>query len=125
MGIIPFLGVPGFIKVQTTDNKAWPDVSSCAGLVLNVKSTSTPASYEGWRVAFGSDASGCGKFFARGFKADLSAPEGDFGEVQIPFDEFTKCWDDASGDAIQTCQDKPEFCPSTSRLQDLQTVSIW
>merc|ERR1712048_982654 len=77
------------------------------GLVLNVKSTSTPAAYQGWRVAFGSDKSGCGKFFARGFKADFNAPE------------------DGSGDAIETCADKPEFCPTTSRLQSLQTVSIW
>lgn len=122
---IPSLGVPGFIKVSTSDSKPWPDVSSCTGLVLNVKSTSTPSSYGGYRVAFGSDKSGCGKFFARGFKADFSAPEDDFGDVQVPFDQFTKCWDDGSGDAIQTCQDKPEFCPTQERLQKLQTVSIW
>merc|ERR1712032_709528 len=29
---IPRLGVPGFIKVQTTDSKGWPDVSGCTGL---------------------------------------------------------------------------------------------
>jgi len=125
VAIIPRLGVPGFIKVQTTDAKGYPDVSGCEGLVLNVKSTSTPAAYQGWRAAFGSDASGCGKFFARGFKADFNAPEDDFGEVQVPFNQFTKCWDDGSGDAIETCADKPEFCPPTSRLQALQTLSIW
>jgi len=125
VAIIPSLGVPGFIKVSTSDSKPWADVSSCTGLVLNVKSTSTPAAYQGWRVAFGADKSGCGKFFARGFKADFNAPEDDFGEVRVPFDQFTKCWDDGSGDAIETCADKPEFCPSTERLQSLQTVSIW
>merc|ERR1712070_434514 len=91
----------------------------------NVKSTSTPADYKGYRVNFGLDKSGCGKFFARGFKADFSAPEGDFGEVKVPFNQFTKCWDDGSGDAIQTCADKPEFCPTADRLKALQTLSVW
>lgn len=122
---IPRLGVPGFIKVSTSDSKGFPDVSSCQGLTLNVKSTSMPALYQGYRVDFGNDASGCGKFFARGFKADFAAPEGEFGEVKVPFNQFTKCWDDGSGDAIQTCADKPEFCPTTARLQSLQTISVW
>lgn len=125
VAIIPRLGVPGFIKAQTSDSKSFPDVSSCEGLTLNVKSTSTPASYGGYRVNFGSDRSGCGKFFARGYKADFTAPDGEFGEVKVPFNKFTKCWDDASGDAIQTCADKPEFCPTAERLSKLQTLSVW
>merc|ERR1712048_80618 len=123
--IVPSLNAPGFIKASTVDLQKFPDVSSCAGLALTVRSTSTPAQYPGYRVSFGNDKSGCGKFFARGFKANLAAPEGDFGTVKIPFTQFTKCWDDGTGDAIQTCSDKPEFCPPSSRLADLETLSIW
>lgn len=123
--IIPSLNAPGFIKTSTTDSKKYPDVSNCAGLALTVRSTSTPAQYPGYRVSFGNDKSGCGKFFARGFKANLAAPEGDFGTVKIPFTEFTKCWDDATGDAITTCGQNAEFCPPSSRLADLETLSVW
>jgi len=123
---IPFLkGAPGFIKMQTSDSKAFADVSSCTGITLNLKSTSTPSPYDGYRVAFGSDRSSCGKFFARGFKADFAAPVGEFGEVKVPFNMFSNCWDDATGDAITTCADDASKCPPTSRLQKLQTMSIW
>jgi hypothetical protein len=123
--IVPSLNAPGFIKASTVDTKKFPDVSNCAGLALTVKSTSTPAKYPGYRVSFGNDKSGCGKFFARGFKADLAAPEGEFGAVKVPFNMFTKCWDDGTGDAIKSCSDNPEFCPSSDRLADLQTLSVW
>jgi hypothetical protein len=125
--IVPSLNAPGFIKASTTDNKKFPDASGCAGLALTVRSTSTPAKYPGYRVSFGSDSAflSCGKFFARGFKADFTPPEGDFGTVKVPFTTFTKCWDDATGDAIKPCSDYPEFCPPASRLADLQTLSVW
>jgi len=125
--IVPSLNAPGFIKASTVDTKKFPDASNCAGLALTVRSTSTPAKYPGYRVSFGSDSSflSCGKFFARGFKADFTPPEGEFGTVKVPFTMFTKCWDDATGDAIKPCSDYPEFCPPTSRLADLQTLSVW
>jgi hypothetical protein len=123
--IVPSLNAPGFIKASTVDRQKFPDVSSCSGLALTVRSTSNPAKYPGYRVSFGNDKSGCGKFFARGFKANLAAPEGDFGTVKIPFTEFTKCWDDATGEPITTCSDNADFCPPTSRLADLETLSVW
>jgi hypothetical protein len=126
--LIPSLNAPGFIKTSTVDVlKKFPDASSCAGLALTVRSTSTPANFPGYRVSFGSDSAfkSCGKFFARGFKADFAAPEGDFGTVKVPFNMFTTCWDDATGDAIKTCSDHPEFCPPASRLANLQSLSVW
>lgn len=125
--LIPSLNAPGFIKVVTTDSAKFPDISSCQGLALTTRSASTPASYNGYRVSFGSDSAflTCGKFFARGFKADFAAGEGEFKTVQVPFDMFTKCWDDATGEAVKTCKENPEFCPTQSRLSDLQTISIW
>lgn len=125
--IVPKLSAPGFITARTSDSIKFPDISSCAGLSITSKSQSTPANYEGYRISFGSDSSflSCGKFFARGFKSNFAAGEGEFKTVQIPFDMFTKCWDDATGDAVKTCKDFPDFCPTQSRLSDLQTISIW
>merc|ERR1711865_326797 len=103
------------------------DVSSCTGLELTTKSTSTPSDYTGYRVSFGSDSAfmQCGKFFARGFKADFTAGDGEFKTVEVPFNMFTKCGDDSTGDAIHTCEEDSRFCPSSSRLANLQTISIW
>merc|ERR1712085_88620 len=39
--------------------------------------------------------------------------------------KFTNCWDDGSGDAIVTCADDSSKCPTESRLQNLQTLSVW
>ena len=52
-------------------------------------------------------------------------PAGSFGKVQIPFNKFTNCWDDGSGAAIVTCADDSSKCPTQSRLQNLQTLSVW
>merc|ERR1712113_102911 len=125
--IVPSLNAPGFITARTSDDNKYPDISACQGLAITSRSTSTPANYQGYRISFGSDSAflSCGKFFARGFKADFTAGEGEFATMQIPFDMFTKCWDDATGDAVKTCSDYPKFCPTQSRLSDLQTISIW
>merc|ERR1719246_436424 len=118
--IIPRLKVPGFIKATTSGTYA--DISSCTGMELEVRSD---VEYAGYRFNFGSDKSSCGKFFARGYKADFTAPVGAFGKVQIPFNKFTNCWDDGSGAAIVTCADDSSKCPTQSRLQNLQTLSVW
>merc|ERR1712048_821568 len=81
--------------------------------------------YKGWRFDFGNDASACGKFFARGYKAPFSAPVGSFGKVQIPFNEFSRCWDDGSGEILKSCAEDPSLCPTKARLQDLQALSVW
>jgi len=127
VALIPALGAPGFIKVSTTDKKSFADVSACSGLALTTKSSSSPSQYGGYRVSFGSDSAflQCGKFFARGFKADFTAGEGEFTTVQVPFNKFTKCWDDSTGDAIKTCEEDARFCPSANRLADMQTISVW
>lgn len=127
VALIPSLGAPGFIKTSTIDRKAFADVSACTGLQLKTKSSSNPSQYGGYRVSFGTDSAfmQCHKFFARGFKADFTAGEGEFSTVQIPFNKFTKCWDDATGDAIKTCEEDSRFCPSSSRLANLGTFSVW
>jgi hypothetical protein len=127
VALIPSLQAPGFIKVVTTDRKPFADVSACSGLALTTKSSSSPAQYGGYRVSFGTDSAllQCKKFFAAGYKADFMAGEGEFSTVQIPFDKFTNCWDDATGDAITTCEEDSRFCPSSKRLADMGTISVW
>jgi len=127
VALIPSLGAPGFIKATTVDKKPFADVSACSGLALTTKSSSSPSQYGGYRISFGSDSAflQCGKFFARGFKADFNAGEGEFSTVQVPFNQFTKCWDDSTGDAIKTCEEDSRFCPSADRLANMQTISVW
>jgi uncharacterized surface protein with fasciclin (FAS1) repeats len=120
---VPSLSAPGFIKA--TASATYADVSSCTGISLEVQSSSDPDPYTGYRLSLGNDASACGKFFARGYKANFAAPSGKFGTVQIPFDEFTGCWDDATGDAIKTCAQDSGVCISNDRKQNLQSLSVW
>jgi hypothetical protein len=119
--IVPSLGAPGFIKASTSKTTL-PDVSSCSGLALTVKSSND---YDGFRFSFGSKRADCGKFFAVGHKANFKAPKGEFGTVQIPFTDFTDCWDDATGEAIKTCADDAKYCPDQGTLSDMKTMSVW
>jgi len=122
--IIPALQAPGFINARATADYA--DVSACTGLQLEVRSSSTPDAYTGYRINFGNGRSSCGKFFAKGYKANFAAPSGEaFGNVQVPFNEFTNCWSDATGDAITTCADDASKCPTSSQLQNLQSIAVW
>lgn len=120
---VPALGAPGFINARASATYA--DVSSCEGIAVEVRSTSNPDPYTGYRLSVGNDGSACGKFFARGYKANFAAPSGKFETVNIPFDEFTRCWDDATGDAIKTCADDPNVCITSDRKQNLQSIAVW
>lgn len=120
---VPFLHAPGFIKADTVDEAAFPDVSSCTGLKLMVRSS---VDYKGYRVSIGRARAPHGKRFAYGFKAHFEAPVGqDFAEVLLPFNSFTDYWDDATGEPIKTCQDDPSYCPDMMTLKNMGTMSIW
>jgi len=122
VAIVPSLSAPGFINAQALGKYA--DVSSCSGIELDIRVTSDP--YDGWRFSFGNDKSACGQFFARGYHAAFTPPSGnDFGKVQIPFTEFTRCWSDSTGEAIKTCADDSSVCPTADRLQNLQSLQVW
>jgi uncharacterized surface protein with fasciclin (FAS1) repeats len=45
--------------------------------------------------------------------------------VQIPFTDFTDCWDDGTGEAIKTCADDAKYCPDEGTLSNMQTMSVW
>jgi hypothetical protein len=120
---VPFLHAPGFIQARTTDNKPFPDVSSCAAFKLTVRSLSE---YAGYRFSFGDAHPPNGKFYAYGYKITLeNVPMHDFGEMILQFDEFTDFWDDATGDPIVTCHKDSTYCPTEMALRNLKTVAIW
>jgi hypothetical protein len=123
---IPFLhDAPGFIQVRTKKSKHdvfFPDVSSCSALQLVVKSSSN---YDGYRVSFGNAKPKGGKRYASGYKANMEVPTSDFGNVVIPFGDFTDFWDDATGDAIHTCQEDHTYCPDEMTLKDMKIITIW
>jgi hypothetical protein len=124
VAIVPSLNAPGFINAVAQGK--YEDVSSCTGVELDVRVTSDPDPYTGWRFSFGNDKSACGKFFARGYHASFVAPSGtDFGKVQIPFNDFTRCWSDSTGEAIKTCAEDASLCPTTARLQDMGSLQVW
>ena len=130
--IVSFLNAPGFIKAETTvEKEGWPDVSTCRGLQLVVKS-STP-NYRGFRVSFGHKRPPGAFPYSYGFKTDMVLRDtanddtnGDkFQQIDLPFDAFTDKWDAGTGDAIVTCHDNKEYCPDEATLKDLYSIGVW
>lgn len=118
---VPFLKSPGFITVRSAKDGDYPDVSSCHSLRLNVQAMKP---YTGYRFSFG-DKHVPGNRFAYGFKADFQPPYDEIGPVDIPFTDFTVRWDDATGDAVVTCQENPKYCPDVKSLKNMKTISFW
>lgn len=123
---IPFLGLPGFIQMESRGGRGtYPDVSCCDSLKLTLMSMEE---YGGYRVSFGTKRSKRG-FFAQGFKADFDLPSteilGEYSDVVIPFDMFSVEWDEATGDQTVTCAEDPSVCPDLGTLRNMETIAIW
>jgi hypothetical protein len=122
---VPFLHAPGFIQARTSTSERtfFPDVSKCTALQIIAKSNTE---YAGYRISFGKARAPGGKFFASGYKADLKTFSTDaFGAVTIPFRQFTDFWDDATGDAIHTCEENSLYCPDDLTLKNMQRFAVW
>ena len=126
--IVPFLQAPGFITMVTGGffsfhKEVFPDVSTCSGLSFSIK---TNVEYTGYRVSFGKQRVPGGGH-ASGYKAPLiDVPNGDdFGDLMIPFSDFSSKWDEATGDIQVSCADDSQYCPSHAWLADMQTISFW
>lgn len=120
---VPFLHAPGFIQARAIDD-TYPDISSCQAFALTIRSRTD---YAGYRFSFGNEHAPHGKVHAFGYKANVFVPiaEEEFVEVVLPFDDFTNYWDDATGDAIVTCHEDAQYCPTPNALQNLQRLTIW
>jgi len=124
--IVPFLKAPGFITMVTGGffgpTEKFPDVSSCEGLSMNIRST---VAYEGYYVSFGTDHVPGGRY-ASGYKTSLDLDESeDFAEVYLPFTDFSSNWDDGTGKTKVTCKEDSRYCPSLNNLRDMKTISFW
>jgi Complex I intermediate-associated protein 30 (CIA30) len=123
---VPFLHAPGFIKVDSRGMIPYADVSACKALKFVLKST---IDYTGYRVSFGKAHPPDGKFFAFGYKANVKVSKRDdgdpFEEVEIPFNDFSDLWDDATGDQIKSCKEYPQYCPTVKTLRNMKTIAIW
>ena len=98
------------------------DVSSCNALQLVARST---VSYGGYRVSFG-DRLGPPLMLPRrrGYQASFELPAGDMTTVTIPFNQFTLWWDGATGEALKTCDENPEYCPDAASLRNMKMITI-
>ncbi|CAK9078842.1 unnamed protein product [Durusdinium trenchii] len=124
---VPFLKAPGFIKTSVVDMKPFtrifPDISACKSIKLEVKSDSD---YKGYRFSIGNAHAPGGKFFAYGYKSNFNAgAPGQWTTVTLPLSGFTDYWDDATGEAIKTCQENKIYCPDVKTLQDMRTMGFW
>jgi hypothetical protein len=127
---IPFLCEPGFIQARTVDHTVFPDVSKCQGIVLKLRArrdnNQDQQEYSGYRFSFGNKKAPGGKMFAYGFKTTLrDLPTDNFGDIYLPFTDFTDFWDDATGDPIYSCQDNSVYCPDVYTLRNMKTMAIW
>lgn len=120
---VPSLDAPGFIAARTPRTGSWfPDLRTCDGLRLRVRSGSA---YAGYRLSFGTNFAGSMPY-AHGYKArfDVPSDEGGFHEVALKFDEFSDNWDPRSGDVVVSCEDDAQFCPDETTLQNLVQMEI-
>lgn len=124
---VPFLKAPGFIKASVVDmnlfGHMFPDISACKSITLQVKSDTD---YKGYRFSIGNAHAPGGKFFAYGYKSNFDAGKvGEWTSVTLPLSGFTDYWDDATGEAIKTCQENKIYCPDEKTLKDMRTMGFW
>jgi len=120
---VPSLSAPGFITTRTFGSSSFSDVSSCSHLQLNVR---TNSSYLGYYISFGTAQATEAMRYASGYKAHFDVPVGDdFISVNIPFTYFSNYWNGATGRTVKTCQENKQYCPDSSTLKDMKTISLW
>jgi len=120
---VSFLHAPGFIKMETRGG-AFPDVSHCNSLKLNLKA---PLDYDGLRVTFGVHHAADSGPYVRGYKAPLILDvkrRDSFQDVVIPFTDFSDNWDALTGDVLVSCAEDIKYCPDDATLRDFTTFSI-
>ena len=106
-------------KRDGTDEQ-FPDVSSCSALKMLMRSN---VDYVGYRVSFGTRRDGMRH--GMGFKAHALNVSREFGEVIVPFAEFSSNWDEGTGDIIASCNDESSFCPDEDTLRNFEAFAFW
>jgi len=116
---VPFLRSPGFVQMVGTGS--YPDVSACTSLRLNLMTTDD---YGGYRLSFGT-VHLPEMQYSRGYHADFAAPVGEFGDVIVPFREFSSKWDPGTGDVVVPCAEDSRYCPDENTLRNMEVLKIW
>lgn len=112
---VPKLKAPGFISMMARGG-FYPDLSSCQGLRFNLMSNTD---YKGYRVSFGTNHPAGSMPYANGYKTRFDAPVGFYGDVEIPFTDFSDNWDPYTGDQVVTCAEDNQYCPDETTLKNL------
>lgn len=96
-----------------------PALNGCQGIAIKAR---TPSPYSGFRLSFGTD-----QWYTRqGYKAVFTVPAGDdFVSVNIPWEDFTRDWDEASGKPQIACTEDTSVCPTFVQLQNIQRLQLW
>lgn len=97
-----------------TEGGVYPDISTCLGLLLKLKSSSEPLSY--YHVSLGN----------HDYTADFQVPSADneFGDIFVPFSDFGIKRDNDTENKMVTCAQDPKVCPTQDSLQNLERLSL-
>lgn len=120
VNIVPSLSAPGFSVASSVND--YPDIRSCQAIAIWANSSN---SYTGYRFGLGNAHVLWGKFFAYGHKADYQPLTNAWGPILIPLNKFTSYWDDATGDAIVSCEEKQIYCMNQRILRNFGKMEIW
>lgn len=96
-----------------------PALNACQGIAIRARAKSP---YSGFSLSFGTD-----QWYTRqGYKAVFTVPaSNNFVSVQIPWETFTRAWDEASGKPQIACTHDTSVCPTFVQLQNIQRLQIW
>lgn len=119
---VPSLQAPGFIKINS-EISHFDDINSCKAIEITARAA---AKYDGYRFSFGTKRGFLCSFFSSGFKAKFEVNvSSDFQTITIPFEKFSDCNSDSTGEPSKLCADDSRVCPDKKTLSDLETVSLW
>jgi len=116
--MLPAPRTAGWFSVKA-DLSSVPPLNGCQGIAIMAR-TSFP--YLGFRLSFGTD-----KWYSKeGYKAVFTVPTGKaFTSVQIPWENFTRAWDEATGKPQIACTHDTSVCPTFVQLQNIQKLQLW
>eukprot|EP00413_Alexandrium_margalefii_P010009 CAMPEP_0204529050 /NCGR_PEP_ID=MMETSP0661-20131031/9854_1 /ASSEMBLY_ACC=CAM_ASM_000606 /TAXON_ID=109239 /ORGANISM="Alexandrium margalefi, Strain AMGDE01CS-322" /LENGTH=211 /DNA_ID=CAMNT_0051535051 /DNA_START=108 /DNA_END=743 /DNA_ORIENTATION=+ len=111
-------GAAGWFSVKA-DLSSAPALNDCQGIAIRAR---TSATYSGFRLSFGKDQ----WYSKQGYKAVFTVPSGEeFTSVQIPWEDFTRDWDEATGKPQIACTHDTSVCPTFVQIQNIQQLQLW
>lgn len=120
VNIVPFLGAPGFLKATAVHT--FPSIERCDAIAITARAGNN---YSGYRWSVGWEHAPGNSVFAAGFKANYHPSVGEFSTVSIPLTSFTNFWNDATGDAIVTCEQDSRYCLDKVTKRNIREMAVW